>query len=167
MRSNKPIVLTAAAAASVLVFGYLWFSPYLALRGMQRAIQNNDPSALERYVDFPRVRESLKSQFNRALMEEVAKDETSFGALGLAFAGPIIDRLVDAYVTPEGLASIGSGEDPDQGDVSTVREWRLRRRGFSEVIVHSMDNPNDGLVMERQGMGWKVVRLQISADAQP
>lgn len=163
MRNSRWIV-PAVIVVLVLGFAYLWFSPYLALRGIRQAIQHNDPSGIERYVDFPRVRESLKSQLNRALMSEVNKDDSGFGALGLAFAGPIIDRLVDAYITPEGLASIGTGENPEQGDVETVRNWQVQRRGFSEVLIHPKDSPNDGLIMERRGLGWKVVRLQINLD---
>jgi hypothetical protein len=72
--------------------------------------------------------------------------------------------MVDVYVTPEGLASIGTGQSPEQADVKGVVNWQLRRRGFSEVFIHAKDSPNQGLVMERQGLGWKVVRIQISLD---
>lgn len=154
--------LLALIAVVVLGFVYLWFSPYLALSGLQRAIVTNNASAVSRYVDFPRVRESLKSDLNRALIQEVEKDKTGFGALALAFIGPMIDRVVDAYITPEGLASIGTGEDPEQGNTQNVNDWRIKRRGLSEVFIHQKDNLSEGLVMERQGLGWKVVRLQVN-----
>jgi len=156
-----PLILVA-----VLVLGlvYVWLSPIFALRGLQRAIQTKNPSAVERYVDFPKVRESLKSELNRALMAEAEKDTSGFGALGLLFVGPLVDRLVDAYVTPEGLASVGTGQSPERGDVEAVANWRVQRRGFSEAFISTNDNPNDGLIMQRQGLGWKVVRLQIDLD---
>lgn len=159
MRSKQ--WLWVAIAAMVLGFAYFWFSPFLALRGLQRAIATNNASAVSRYVDFPRVRESLKSDLNRAFMREVEKDTTGFGALALAFVGPMVDRVIDAYVTPEGLASVGTGEEPGQADTQNVTHWRIKRRGLSEAFIHAKDNPNEGLVMERQGLGWKVVRLQI------
>lgn len=159
---TRKLLIPVAAGGLVLALAYAWFSPYLALRGIQRAIQGNNPSALERYVDFPRVRESLKAQFNRVLLEEASKDDPGFGALGLMLAGPMVDRLVDAFVTPEGLASVGTGEAPQQGDLEAVRDWGVQRRGFSEVLVHRKGSPGEGLVMERRGLGWKVVRLQIN-----
>ncbi|RIH87841.1 hypothetical protein Mterra_01109 [Calidithermus terrae] len=161
---TRKLLIPVAAGGLVLALAYAWFSPYLALRGIQRAIQGNNPSALERYVDFPRVRESLKAQLNRLLLEEASKDDTGFGALGLMLAGPMVDRLVDAFVTPEGLASVGTGVAPQQGDLEAVRDWGVQRRGFSEVLVHREGSPGEGLVMERRGLGWKVVRLQINLD---
>jgi len=160
-RRLVPLLLVAVLAIGLV---YFWLSPLLALRGLQQAIQAKNPSAMERYVDFTRVRESLKSELNRKLMEGVQKDTSGFGALGLLFVAPLVDRMVDVYVTPEGLASIGTGQSPEQADVKGVVNWQLRRRGFSEVFIHAKDSPNQGLVMERQGLGWKVVRIQISLD---
>lgn len=155
--------LLALIAVVVLGFVYFWFSPYLALNGLRRAITTNNTSAISRYVDLPKVRESLKSDLNRALIQQVGKDTTGFGALALAFVGPMIDRIVDAYITPEGLASIGTGEDPEKAtNTQNVVHWRIKRRGLSEALVYFKDNPSEGLIMERQGLGWKVVRLQVN-----
>lgn len=145
----------------IVLLAFFWFSPYLTLRGIQQAIQSNNPTALERYVDFPRVRESLKADLNRTLMEQAKQDESGYGALGLLFAASLVEPLVNALITPQGLASIGTGEDPQYGNLEAVRDWRLKRQGLSQVLLHHKDNPNEGIVMERQGLGWKVVRLQI------
>lgn len=158
---KKPILWLALLAGLVLLLAYVWFSPYLTLRGIQQAIQRNNPSALERYVDFPRVRESLKADLNRTLMEQAKQDQSGFGALGLLFAASLVEPLVNALVTPQGLASIGTGEQPQNGNLEAVRDWQLKRQGLSQVLLHHKDNPNEGIVMERQGLGWKVVRLQI------
>lgn len=169
MRSKQ--WLLALIAVVVLGFVYFWFSPYLALYGLQRAITTNNASAISRYVDLPKVRESLKSDLNRALIQPVEEardtwgDTLGLGALTLAFVRPMIDQLVDAYVTPEGLASIGTGEDPKKAtDTQNVVHWRIKRRGLSEALVYFKDNPSEGLIMERQGLGWKVIRLQINLD---
>ncbi|WP_027883565.1 DUF2939 domain-containing protein [Meiothermus rufus] len=152
-----PVLLVALAG----LMAYLWFSPYLTLWGIQRAIQSNNPKALERYIDFPRVRESLKADLNRVLLEQVSRDQSGFAALGLLFVAPLVDQMVDVFVTPEGLASIGTGEEPQKGNLEAVRDWRVKRQGLSKVLLHHKDNPEEGLLMERQGLGWKVMRLQI------
>lgn len=158
----KKRVLWLALLVGVLMLAYAWFSPYLALWGIQQAIQRNNPSALERYIDFPQVRESLKADLNRMMVEQLSKDTTGFGALGLLFVAPLIDHIVSAIITPEGLASIGTGQEPQAGNLEAVRDWRLKRLGFSRALLHHKDNPNEGLLMERRGLAWKVVRLQIN-----
>lgn len=159
---KKSILWLALLAGLILLLVYAWFSPYLTLRGIQQAIQRNNPSALERYIDFPRVRESLKADLNRMLMEQTSQDQTGFGALGLLFVAPLIDQIVNVFITPEGLASIGTGQEPQAGNFEAVRDWRLKRKGFSQILLHHKDNSNEGLLMERRGLGWKVVRLQIN-----
>ncbi|RIH85408.1 hypothetical protein Mlute_01577 [Meiothermus luteus] len=159
---KKPVLwLVLFAGLLLLLLAYTWFSPYLTLRGIQQAIQSNNPSALERYIDFPRVRESLKADLNRILVEQASQDQTGFGALGLLLVAPLVDQMVNVFVTPEGLASIGTSQEPQQSDLEAVRDWRLKRQGFSQALLHHKDNPDEGLLMERRGLGWKVVRLQI------
>lgn len=161
---TKPWLLVLIALV-VLGLAYFWFSPYLALNGLERATTNKNTSAISRYIDLPKVRENLKSDFNRVLVQEVEKDTTGFGVLALAFVGPMIEAIVDAYLTPEGLASIGTGEDPTKATgTQNLVHWRIKRRGFSEVLVYHKDNPNEGLIMERQGLGWKVTRILIDVE---
>jgi hypothetical protein len=162
-KTLKKPVLWLVPLAGLLLLAYAWFSPYLTLRGIQQAIQSNNPSALERYIDFPRVRESLKADLNRMLVEQASQDQSGFGALGLLFLAPLVDQLVNALITPAGLVSIGTGQELQEGSLEAVRDWRLKREGFSRALLHHKDNPSEGLLMERQGLGWKVVRLQIKS----
>jgi hypothetical protein len=74
-----------------------------------------------------------------------------------------VDQLVNALITPAGLVSIGTGQELQEGSLEAVRDWRLKREGFSRALLHHKDNPSEGLLMERQGLGWKVVRLQIKS----
>jgi hypothetical protein len=162
-KTLKKPVLWLVPLAGLLLLAYAWFSPYLTLRGIQQAIQSNNPSALERYIDFPRVRESLKADLNRMLVEQASQDQSGFGALGLLFLAPLMDQLVNALITPAGLASIGTGQELQEDSLEAVRDWRLKREGFSRALLHHKDNPSEGLLMERQGLGWQVVRLQIKS----
>ena len=155
--------LFGVVAVLLIGLGYLLVSPYLFLNNLRSAIQDKDVSALNRYVDFPRVREGLRSQINLMLMEEAKKDTSGFGALGIALAGSLIEPLLNAYISPEGLASVGTGNEPAQGDVNSVQDWAIQHRGFSTVLIHPKDSPKDGLVMERVGLGWKVVRFELGS----
>ncbi|MFN4072483.1 MAG: DUF2939 domain-containing protein [Thermus sp.] len=143
--------------------GYLVFSPYLALRGLQKAIERRDAVALERYVDFPRVREGLEADLHAAMVKELERtQEDPFAALGVLLAGGLIRALVDALLTPEGLASLGTGKDPGEVGLEEVRQWRLKRQGLSRVLVHHGNDPQTGLLMELQGLRWRVVRVVVN-----
>ncbi|WP_114313993.1 DUF2939 domain-containing protein [Thermus caldifontis] len=118
--------------------GYLALSPYVALRGLQGAIERRDAAALERYVDFSRVREGLKADLHAAMVKELEKaQEDPFAALGLLLAGGLIEALVEVLLTPEGLASLGTGKDPGEAGLEEVRQWRLRWQGLSRVFIPS------------------------------
>ncbi|MEZ0322667.1 MAG: hypothetical protein ABWJ63_12240 [Thermus sp.] len=74
----------------------------------------------------------------------------------------MIQAWVDALLTPEGLASLGTGKDPGETSLEEVRQWRLKRQGLSRVFVHHRDDPQTCLVMERQGLRWRVVRMVVN-----
>lgn len=152
------------ALALVALGAYLVLSPFLTLWGLAAAVQRRDTQALERLVDFPRVREALKRDLGAALMRDMARKRDPFAALGTLLAAGLVGPLVDALVTPEGLASIGTGQEPGQASLEEVRNWRLRIHGWSRAFVHHRNDPSSGLVLECQGWRWRVVRLQLPPD---
>ncbi|WP_038047447.1 DUF2939 domain-containing protein [Thermus caliditerrae] len=144
--------------------GYGFLAPFLTLRGLAAAVERKEVQALERYVDFPRVREALKADLSASLMKEMQNEENPFAALGLLFTAGMVNVLVDALLTPEGLASLGTGKEPGQASLEEVRNWRLRYLGLSRAFIYHKDDPRSGLVLERQGLRWRVVRLQMPLD---
>lgn len=103
----------------VLVFvlvGIAWIAwPYYAVYDFMTAVQNGDQEALERRIDWPSLRQGLRDDFNSIFMRKVAADAqrkrdeqgAAFGAGLAALMGPaIIDRAIDAYVTPSGIAAL-------------------------------------------------------------
>lgn len=141
--------------------GAFFASPYLALKGLAQAVERKDAEALARYVDFPRVREALKADLNAALVKEMGKTQDPFAGLGLLFAMGMVNTLTDALLTPEGLAALGTGLEPGEAPPEEARKWRLRWEGLGRVFVHHPEDPSTGLVMERQGLRWRVVRLRL------
>ncbi|GAA6740017.1 DUF2939 domain-containing protein [Thermus oshimai] len=153
--------LFLAGVLVLLGVGAYFAAPYLALRGLAQAVERQDPQALERYVDFPRVREALKADLNAALVKEMGKTQDPFAGLGLLFAMGMVNTLADALLTPEGLAALGTGMEPGEAPPEEARKWRLRWEGLGRVFVHHPEDPSTGLVMERQGLRWRVVRLRL------
>src|SRR3954471_7031167 len=89
-----------------LVLGYL-ASPYISFWLFTRAIQANDRDALERYIDFPAVRGSLKAELHGHLPKaKERKENDALSGFIERVAPDLIDQLVDAFVTPDGIVAL-------------------------------------------------------------
>jgi hypothetical protein len=119
---KKWIWIAAAALAALLAYGAT--GPYRTVDAIREAVKAEDPRALAKQVDFPALRSSLKMQLSDRLVREAGPDAQAspFGALGLALANGLVGGMVDAMVTPLGLAAIMEGR----------RTWR-RIDGFGTL----------------------------------
>ena len=110
-RLKWPLIILVVIAALYLV------SPYYSFWRFTEALKAGDQQRFERMVDFRSVRESLKKQLKAKLAEgkpksppkdpnEPKKRENALFNLSEQFAPRLIDTLVDAYVTPAGLAAL-------------------------------------------------------------
>jgi Protein of unknown function (DUF2939) len=81
---------------------------------MQSAARAGEGDRLAGYVDFPAVRESVKSQMQAMMLRKMQSDEMKFNpfaGLGMMLAGNIVNMAVDGMVTSDNLASmINSGK---------------------------------------------------------
>jgi Protein of unknown function (DUF2939) len=173
MNSQRPVIVVSILLA--LVAGAsLYASPYLALYRMREAVRARDAIALTPYIDFPAVRESVKASVNARIGAEMAKDveRNPFAALGVAFAAAIVNPLVDAMVTPEGMAAMLSGErpslkreaskTPDVDAVDTTARYVDVDRFVLTVHQRGDASPPIEFTLERVGLaGWKVVGVRF------
>lgn len=96
---------------AVVALAAWWLAaPVLTFNALAEAARKGDVASLERLVDFPAVRASLKDQLAARLQAEIGKDrrlaDNPFGALGALLAPTIVDQVVDAAVTPAGVAAM-------------------------------------------------------------
>ena len=76
-------IITGLLIAVVAGFLFVWIaSPFVAAQGLIRAARTGDAAGLERYVDFPAFRTSLKDELNARARLEIR--ERSKGDVGLA-----------------------------------------------------------------------------------
>lgn len=93
-----------------------YFTPHLAVRGLQSAIEARDAERISRYVDFALLRENLKARFGERLRKDLAAKTPSgsgrdlAAAFGAAILSSVLDPMIDVLVTPEGLARMMAGE---------------------------------------------------------
>lgn len=180
----------AAGALLIAVTGAYWYwSPYLAMNSMRSAAEKQDADAFNQYVDYPKLRESLKGQFSAMMTNELGKrpssggDMESAGAalgtmLGLAFA----DRFIDAMVRPEVVMQAmteGKLQNPARGKQSGSStpaghspeevKWSVHRKGVDRVVVRGVQGDatldgTPGFVFDRSGFAsWKLTEIRLPA----
>jgi hypothetical protein len=164
-----PLLLIAALT-------WFFFTPHLAVRGMRAAAEARDATKLSQYVNFPALKESLKSAFTAKLAAEAAKSQEGnpFAALGAAFAAAFISPLIDALVTPESLAMIMKGDKPELGKTRKEpsagppeTETTMSYEGLHLFVVSlkakgSAEEPV-GLVFSREGFfsPWRLSAIRL------
>ena len=181
---NVKIVM---AILAVLAVGYLAAGPYLTAYQLRTAILEQDGEALPEYVDFPALRESLKAELNAAMIDGVLDEEDAnpFAALGAALAGLMIDRVIDAYVTPAGLRTLmtAPGAEVDVSnsraaflstDGSVVEELDMNvdmgYRSLSRFDIVTASKEGDDhvtFVLRRRGIDWKLTEIRLPALGEP
>lgn len=111
--------------------GWYALSPWVALDALGDAIESGDEERLAARVDFPLLRDNLKQQIRERMMRGAADelDEHPLGALALGFASTLVDGLVDAFVTPAGVAELVRGRGPP---LPPARERERRPRDDDE-----------------------------------
>ncbi|NKN32615.1 DUF2939 domain-containing protein [Marichromatium bheemlicum] len=178
------------AVALLLGLGYVAAGPYLTVVQIRTGIIERDSVMLERHIDFPRLREGLKAQLNaKALEQSGATDAANPLTLALAgLASQIVDGMVDAFVTPAGLAQIMAGETPEPhpettppsppATTSPSRDEQPRheplpfadaRYVYDDLATFSVWVPDeDGretrFVLERDGLRWRLVNIVLPTD---
>ncbi|HSU12924.1 DUF2939 domain-containing protein [Longimicrobium sp.] len=155
---------------------WMYFTPYLAMNRLQKAAKAGDTEALNELVDFPALRESVKTNVRSAVENSVGHDRNPLAVLGGLLAGAVAGPLVDAFVTPSGIAALTEGERPGQhrdgqqdGGVR-VKNVKVERgyEGMDQFVVHFKDK-TDGtekmaLVMHRDGLfHWKLTGIRLPA----
>lgn len=172
MRKLAIFALLVAAAGA-----YDYFSPHIALRAVKTAVQEDDVAALEELVDFPHLRENLKGQFNSLMLRETSELKDSLvGILALGLVSKLVDRMVDEFVTPEGLAKLAQGDRPQPNTSRPDRashasssseglfaDARLTRDSLNRFSVWVSDEKGTGtqFVFRRYGLRWKLTSILL------
>ena len=171
MARGKWKIAAAAAALIVIVAGTLWYfeSPFWTLKGMRDAAQSRDADALNAYIDYPALRESLKAELTVRMMIEAQKDKSGFGALGMAFGSAVMGPMIDGLVSPAGmraalLADRQQNTGPAASALHVPEKPVIVRRSFSEFLVTTKEQPDSGLVFKRDGLSWRLSGVELPPD---
>lgn len=168
----KKLFFGAAALVAVAGGGWYFASPSLAMAGLRDAALEGDKDDLAERVDFPAVRDSVKTQFKAQLAAEMTKDQTDgFAAFGAALAMGFVDTMIDGIITPDGIkAMVENGRLKAKGASSTSEpakpvEWDIERTGFDKFRATPKGQDKAfAMVFKRDGLGWDLAEIDLPDD---
>lgn len=163
------------AVVGVLFAIYIAAAPYITVYQMKSAAERYDGEAFSEFIDFPSVRQSLKDQMNAMIISEMAKDEMKdnpFSVLGAAFGGIMVDKMVEAYVTPAGITQLMSGEKPkplegagagSSSGRNFLSDATMSYESLDKFVLKVKGGTNEEgkFILRRHGIGWKLTEIII------
>jgi hypothetical protein len=189
-RSNRILIGAGLGVLVALLVAFYFASPVLALQNLTAAAKAGDKARLESAVDFPAVRESLKSQLKATMTRKFEEDpklrDNPFAAFGQMLLVGVVDKAVDAYATPDAIADMVATSKPPKnisatpgGPVIEQPAPEAKPKAKSDTEVHygyqdlnhfratyrdrkDGDQEPFGLVLERRGIfKWKLTRIEL------
>jgi hypothetical protein len=163
----------------LIIFGGLaWYlvSPTYSLSQLREAALEGDMAEVRERVDFPAMRDSLKTELRAKLEADMAtsgKSKDVFAAAGSAIIMGMVDPMVDALATPQGIERLMAVTQIEFGWKEVPAEkpkplkWSIERDGFNRVLASPSREGDDGsmsLVFERDGWGWKLVGVDLDGE---
>jgi hypothetical protein len=146
-------------------------SPYFSFWRLTVAIRSGDSAAISSRMDFPALRASLKKQLIARFVHATS------GQKRWANLGPtLIDAIVDAYATPDGIAALISNpgalknlQNPRQFRFSTGKPegWsKLKYAFFTGPRFFVVDREDIKLRFRFTGLSWQLNDLDLGLAGQ-
>ena len=163
-RSSKMRLVRWLALVCVVLLLLYGVSPYFSFWRFTVALRAGDSAALSARVDFRAIRGSLKKQ----LVARFARATTSHKRWSKL--GPtLIDAVVDAYATPDGLAVLitnpGALKDlrtPQQFPTSKAVHWpKVKYAFFTGPRTFVVDREGIELRFRLSGLRWRLNELDL------
>ncbi len=173
----KGVVGVAIVGFLIAYFG----TPFLAVNSLVAAAKAGDEAALERLVDFPAFRDSLKDELTARLMAEARGDprlnDSALGGLGMMLGPMLVGGAVDALVNaPTVAAMVRTGQTPDPTDLDDAppaedeasadirQSYGYRDLNTFVLTLTDPDRPEEPLklLLKRHGLfGWTLSGVDL------
>lgn len=171
----RKIVWAAAGAAAVLA-GWLYASPFLAMRSIAKAVEARDSAAVSEHVDFAALREDVKGKLLLKMSRSMENTPATNPIAGFAqvVAAGVVNQLVETVVSPAGVMFMlergqvsfrTPGEKPhaESAPPSTDAKpsFSIKYLSWSQIRL-SREGRSGGFIFRREGLAsWKLVALDI------
>lgn len=159
-----------------LLAGYVYSSPYITLFMLQRAMEMKNAKDVEKFIDFPGVRDSLRSQYSEYIKEYVKGDQQDMGlaAITAGVGNALAGTFIDLAIQPSNLQKWLDGNSITPGE-STGLDISVKSldSANSRVSMSYLDpetfevrfnesGPFKSIVLERRNViSWKIVGISM------
>lgn len=160
-------IIAFLALAALVAGGWIVLSPYWTLHRLREAVVARDAAKVSSFVDFPVLREDLKSDLTVAMMAKAGDGGDAMNAVGMGLGMMMVGGMVEQFVSPAGvqmlLAGDGRAEVPD---LQNADDFEIVRDGISTFRVRSISEPDKAsVVFTRHGLGWVVTGVEFPPEA--
>lgn len=176
----KRIALAVSIGSVATIGGYYLASPFLAMQGLKSGFVSKNADQVNQYIDYPSLQSDLKAQLGAMMLKSMQSDPemaaNPFSGFALAMITPMVNSMVDTYVTPSGMKTILEASSTQQRGVSqdqTAQNLVEQKKEFDEALKKSTmgydglnkfqltatadDGKRTKLVFNRQGFAdWKL-----------
>lgn len=156
-------------------------SPYYSFWRFREALRNADGAAIGAHVDFPALRDSMKRELHERLFPQAAADKSKkknrWEAMLQNAAPTLIDTLVDAYITPDGIVAlladpriaVTEKQPPNPSDAAPAAhhnfDWsKVGRATFTGLRDFAVDANGTKLRFRFSLAGWRLRAIDLPAD---
>ena len=169
MKDDTKIILLTLLSIIIILYSVF---PYYAAYNLRKALETGNSYEIDKAIDFESLRKSLKEQLTASMMKEMKKDvgakKNPFDGLALLLAPKLIDYVIDAYVTPYGIAALINNKKIDPGiqsgpsNTSIPIDWdKIQYAFFTNPTTFLIEYDRVGLEFKLQDWGWKLTRIII------
>lgn len=166
-----------ACAVLLALLAYTVAGPWLAINGIRNLVASGEYGQLWRFVDFPRLRESVRPQIQERIARGVI-GRMGPGGASEAVGGVtalIAEPAIDAMVSPVGIATLlhgsalakraGGQRDPD-GQVRLEDPLKGAKARYESPSLFTATVPSESgkpVVFEfrRSGLIWKLAGIRL------
>lgn len=177
---NRRVGLIIAAIV-LLALGCYAASPYYSFWRFREALRNADREKIAAHVDFPALRESMKRELHARFFPNASADKSKkkdrWRAMLENAAPSLIDTLVDAYVTPDGIVAlladprlaVNQKQPPNPSQAAPAAhhnfDWsNVRRAFFTGPRDFVVDANGTKLRFRWSFSGWRLRAIDLPAD---
>lgn len=175
---QKNLIGLGAAAAIVMALATAYFaSPFFAASALVEAMRRGDQKKIEALVDFPAVKDSLRTQMTEVLTDSMTNDpemrDNPFAGMAVAMVPAMVGGAVDMMVSPKGLSALASGHTaPTAGEAPAATSDADRPkhqftydsidRFRSSAVSQSDPTQHVSFIFERRNVfSWKLVKVEL------
>lgn len=179
-RKAKRIALAVAIGSVAAAGGYYLASPYLAIQGLRSGFLSRNADQVNQYIDYPSLQSDLKAQLGLMMLRNMQSDPemaaNPFSGFAMAMITPMVNSMVDTYISPSGMKSFLEASSTQQSSASqeqTAQNLIEQKKEFDKALQKTSmgydglnkfqltatadDGKKTKLVFNRQGFAeWKL-----------